>query len=274
MKSRYWMDLTTADFARLPAGTVALLPVAAVEQHGPHMPVGTDTFINRGIVARALELVPPELPVLVLPEQAVGTSTEHLDYPGTLSHPAAFLMGLWHNVLASAARAGVQKLLVFNSHGGQIALLQPVALQLRRELDVVTAFASWFDAGLPDGLFAGDEADHGIHAGAIETSMVMHLRPETIDHTALMDFPSRAVDMRSRFARLAPDPGNGRLAGFGWKMQDLNPYGACGDASIATPEAGRRLVDHAATALAELLVELAGIEPGFLATRTFLDPPA
>lgn len=269
-KSRYWIELSTRDIAALPPDTIAILPVAAVEQHGPHMPLGTDTLINRGIIARALDKLPADLSVLVLPEQAVGTSSEHLSYPGTLSHAPSALIGIWTTVLESAARAGIGKLLIFNSHGGQVGLLQPVALDIRRRLGMLCAYASWFDAGYPPGLFSPEEEAYGIHGGAIETAMMLHLRPELVDRAALADFPSRALDFRTAFSELQADPGNGRLGGFGWMAQDLNRYGVSGDASAATPEAGRRLVEHAAEKLATLLSEIAGIGADFLVADTFL----
>lgn len=274
LRSRYWMELTTADIARLPPDTVAILPVAAVEQHGPHMPLGTDALINRGLIARALELLPDRLPVIVLPEQTVGTSSEHLDYPGTLSHAPAALIGIWTALLEGAARSGIRKLLIFNSHGGQISLLQPVALDMRRRFGVLAAFASWFDAGLPEGLIPAAEEAFGIHAGAIETAMVMHLRPELVVAERLADFPSRSAGFQSRYKHLQSDPGRGRLAGFGWMAQDLNPFGAMGDATLATPEIGRQLVDHAAAALAALCVELHELGDGFLRMNTFLNDRA
>jgi len=269
-KSRYWIDLSTRDVAELPPDTIAILPVGAVEQHGPHMPLGTDAIINRGIVARALELVAADVSVIVLPEQTVGTSSEHLSFPGTLSHMPTALIGIWTTVLECTARAGIGKLLIFNSHGGQVSLLQPVALDIRRRLGVLCAYASWFDAGYPAGLFTPEEEEFGIHAGAIETAMMMHLRPELVDAASLADFPSRALDFRGAFSALQADPGNGRLGGFGWMAEDLNRFGAMGDASAATPEAGRKLVDHAAGKLATLLGEIGGIAPDFLASDTFL----
>ncbi|MDB5505569.1 MAG: putative Creatinine amidohydrolase [Devosia sp.] len=268
--ARYWLHLTTADFAALPKGTIALLPVGATEQHGPHLPVGTDTLINQGIVARMLELLDPTLSLVVLPTQPVGTSTEHLAFPGTLSHDPAAIMGIWTTLLENVVRAGISKLILFNSHGGQTRLLQPVALQLRQRHGVLAAYASWFDAGYPAGLFGDDELDFGIHAGAIETSMMLHLCPELVQQDRVMDFPSTAANFQSEFRLLQSDPGNGRAGGFGWMMQDLNPFGAAGDARLSSPEAGRALVDHAASALAELLIEIDRFDIGRLTPDTFL----
>ena len=189
--SKYWVDLTTADFTRLPPETVALLPVAAVEQHGPHLPVGTDTMINRGIVAEALEILGPDGPVLVLPEQAVGTSFEHEAYPGTLSHEAIALMGIWTAIFDSVRASGIRRALLFNSHGGQAALLQPTAVALRRR-GMLAAYTSWFWSDLPRQHFPEEEWRFGYHGGAIETAMMLHLRPDLVVTSEIRDFPSTA----------------------------------------------------------------------------------
>jgi len=270
---RHWMHLTTEDFANLPAGSIALLPVGSIEQHGPHMPVGTDTLINQGIVARLLELVDPTLPLLVLPTQSIGTSMEHLSFPGTLTYTPGEIMDIWLKALEGVVRSGVKKLVLFNSHGGQTRLLQPVALQLRQRFGVLAAYASWFDAGYPEGLYGKDELDCGIHAGAIETSMMMHLHPTLVKPDRFIDFPSKAAGLETEFDLLQSDPGNGRMGGFGWMMQDLNRYGAAGDARLATIEAGRTLVDHAATSLAKLLAEIHRFDVARLTPDTFLTEP-
>jgi creatinine amidohydrolase len=126
--------MTTTEFAALPADTVAVLPVAAVEQHGPHLPVYVDACLNEGVVARAIELLPPELPVTFLPMQAVGKSNEHLAFPGTLSLSAETLIRLWTEIAESVHRASVRKLVLFNSHGGQPQIMDIVARDLRVRL--------------------------------------------------------------------------------------------------------------------------------------------
>jgi creatinine amidohydrolase len=268
--SKYWVDLTTADFARISPETVALLPVAAVEQHGPHLPVGTDTMINRGIVAEALEILGPDGPLLVLPEQAVGTSFEHEAYPGTLSHEAIALMGIWTAIFDSVRASGIRRALLFNSHGGQAALLQPTAVALRRR-GMLAAYTSWFWSDLPREHFPAEEWRFGYHGGAIETAMMLHLRPDLVVTSEIRDFPSTAQTIAASGQHLAADPGDGHLAGFGWLSQDLNPYGAMGDARLATAAIGKALVGHAATRLAGLVREASRLPLDTLATRTFLD---
>ena len=270
VSSRYWVELSTHEIAALPPDTIALLPTGAVEQHGPHLPVGTDALISRGIVNRMLELAPAELPVVILPEQTIGTSHEHLSYPGTLSHTPSAIMDIWTTALEGAVRAGMRKLLLFNSHGGQVRLLQPTALLLRQRFSILAFYASWFDAGYPQGMFSREEVEFGIHAGAIETSMMLHLHPNLVARDFVDDFPSNAAAIDDEFRLLQSDPGSGRLGGFGWMMQDLHPSGAAGDARAATAQKGKALVDRAAERLAELLAEIHRFDLGRLSDTTFL----
>jgi creatinine amidohydrolase len=248
-----WQDLTTTDFQRLdPERTVAVLPVAAIEQHGPHLPVATDALINEGIVRRALELLPSECTVLVLPMQAVGKSDEHRDYPGTLTLSTETLIGAWTEIGASVRRAGVRKIVLLNSHGGQVAPLQIVARELRLRHAMLAVAASWFAMGLPEGVVPVEELRHGIHGGTIETSLVLALRPDLVRLDRARDFRPTSLALERDFPRLAAlGP-----AGRGWQAQDLHPAGVCGDATKATAEIGRACLEHVAKALAELLLEV------------------
>jgi creatinine amidohydrolase len=256
---RFWQEMTTAEFARLDhARVIALLPVGAIEQHGPHLPVAVDACINAGIVARALELLPGDLPVTVLPMLPVGKSDEHLAFPGTLTLSAETLVRLWTEVGLSVARAGVRKLVLFNSHGGQPQVMEIVARDLRVRLGMVVVAYSWYAAGLPQGLFPEDEVRHGIHAGAIETSMMLHLRPELVQMDQAANFAPLIREMADEGYRLLSPTGPARLA---WQAQDLHPSGAAGDARNADAERGRALVDHAARALVDLLREVDRFPP-------------
>jgi creatinine amidohydrolase len=251
---RFWQDMTTEEFARLERERViAVLPVGAIEQHGPHLPVCVDACINRGIVASALELLPDDLPVTVLPMLPIGKSDEHLAFPGTLTLSAETVIRLWTEVGDGVARAGVRKLVLFNSHGGQVALMDIVARELRIRHDMLVMAWSWFAAEMPAGLFAEPEVRFGIHAGAIETSMMLYLRPDLVQMSEAGNFPPLMGEMAQDGYRRLTAVGAGRM---GWQAQDLHPSGACGDATDADAERGRTLVEHAAKALAELLVEV------------------
>ena len=250
----WWQDLASPEFAALdPEATVAVLPVGAIEQHGPHLPVAVDTCLNEAIVRRALELAPAGLPALVLPTTAVGKSNEHVDYPGTLTLSAETLGRVWYEIGASVRRAGLRKLLLFNSHGGQPQVMQIVARELRIDHGMLAVAANWFSWGLPDGLFDAVELRHGIHAGAVETAMMLAVRPDLVDMAAAADFVPVTVADDLDYPRLRALG----AAGLGWQTQDLHGEGACGDATRATAEAGRAVIDHAARCLVELLQELA-----------------
>ena len=266
LPSRFWADLTTRDFALLQNAAlaeraVAVLPVAAIEQHGPHLPLSVDATVLQGVIDAALPLLPAQLPVLFLPPQVVGLSTEHLAYPGTLSLTPATVVALWTELGACAARAGVKKLLLFNSHGGNVAVMDIVARELRQHHGLLTYSASWFSLPLPDGvqaLFSAQEHRFGIHAGEIETSMMLHLAPQTVRMEQARDFRSTSQDRAGRYALL----GNGKSAKMGWAMQDYHPAGAVGNAAGATAEKGRAVVEAAGAQLALLLQELCALPVG------------
>lgn len=250
---RFWADMTTVEFARLDvARAIAVLPVAAIESHGPHLDVSVDATINAGILARALELMPDTLPVTILPPQPVGKSDEHGRFPGTLSLRPETVTGLWLDIGESVARAGLRKLVIFNSHGGQPQIADIVAGQLRARHGMLAVTCNWWRLVDASDLFDAGEIAQGIHGGAIETSMMLHLAPARVRVERIADFPSMAADLAARFKWLHP---HGRI-GFGWQIQDLNPDGACGDATQADADKGRVLVERAARNLVELLEEI------------------
>ena len=258
--SRYWAELSARDFAAaqasgLAAQTVAVLPVAAVEQHGPHLPLSVDAALLQGVIEAALPLLPADLPALFLPPQNVGLSTEHLAYPGTLTLSPATLIALWTELGECVARAGVKKLLLFNGHGGNVAAMDIVARELRQRCGLLVYSASWFSLPLPDavaGQFSAEEHRFGIHGGEIETSMMLHLAPHTVRMEHARDWRSTSQDRAGRYAIL----GNGKSAKMGWAMQDYHPAGAVGNAAAATADKGRAVVQGAAQALVQLLREL------------------
>lgn len=254
LPSGFWRDLTTEDFSDVDEErTVALLPVAAVEQHGPHLPLYTDACINEGIVALALERAPEDVSLLALPMLSVGDSLEHGDFPGTLTSRPETLIRYWCEIGECVAAAGVRKLILFNTHGGQTQVADIVALELRRTLGMLVVKAHMSAFGVPAGLFDDEEIAHGIHGGAVETSIMLHLRPDLVRQEAADNFEPLSLAMASEYKRLRP----GNRAGFAWMAQDLHPSGAAGDASAADAEKGRRIVAHAALRLAELAAETA-----------------
>lgn len=251
---RRWTEMTTDDFASGDtAAWIAVLPVAAVEQHGPHLPVGVDAMLGQGYLDRALALMPDDLPVAVLPMQTIGTSHEHLGFPGTLSLSPETVIRAWTEIGASVARAGVRKLVFLNSHGGNTSVLDIVARALRVSHGLFAVTTSWHRLGYPKDLFSADELRNGIHAGEIETSVMRALSPELVRMDSARDFPSETYAMERDYAQLrAATP-----AGFGWMAQDLHASGAIGNAAAGEAKAGEAAIDHGARAFIELLQDVA-----------------
>jgi creatinine amidohydrolase len=236
-----------------------MLPVAATEQHGPHLPLSVDTALVDGVVAAALAQIAADVPALFLPTQAVGFSPEHAAFAGTLTLKAETVLRLWTDIAESVAAAGVRKLVLFNAHGGQVGLMDVVARDLRARLGLLVYSVNWY--GLPlvgpqgedvNALFSAHEHRFGIHAGDIETSMLLALSPEKADMAQAGNFASSSEDRAKAYAIL----GNGKSAKLGWQMQDYNAAGAVGNAAAATADKGRLVLDAAGRALAQLLAEL------------------
>lgn len=256
MRSGYWQDLTTADFAHVdPERTVAVLPVAAIEQHGPHLPLSTDALINEALVRAALERVPAGADLLVLPSQDVGLSPEHTSFAGTLSIRDTTLLEAWTDIGRSVARAGVRKLIVLNTHGGQKTLVDLVAMRLRAELGMLVVRATYFAFGSPPGLFDPAELMHDIHGGEVETSLLLHLRPDLVRTAALADFKGLPHELASRNRVLGAE----KPVGIGWRAEDLHASGACGNAARADAARGAQHFDHLAARLAALVAEVAAM---------------
>ena len=252
MPARSWLDLTWQDFRdRDMVRAIAVLPVAAVEQHGPHLPVGVDTRIAEGYLAALA--VPDDLDVLVLPVQTIGKSDEHEGFPGTLTISAETALRAWVEIGASVCRAGCRKLVIVTSHGGNGAVVEIVVGELRRRHGMLAVTTSWHRMGYPDGLFTAEELRHGIHAGAVETALMRRLHPEAVREALTENFEPRTVAMERDLAVLRA----GRPAGFGWMAQDLHPSGALGDARQGSAAEGAALLAHGAGRFVALLRDVA-----------------
>ena len=273
--TRHWSDLSTADFAALDrARAIAVLPVAATEQHGPHLPLSVDTDLVNGVIAAALPHIPHDLPALFLPTQAVGFSPEHTRFAGTLTLKADTVLRLWTEIGECVAASGVKKLVLLNAHGGQVGLMDLVARDLRARLGMLVYSVNWFNLPLTDAQgqdvnarFSAEEHRFGIHAGEIETAMMLALRPERVRMDQAEYFRSTSQDRAMHF----PILGNGRSAKLGWMMQDYNANGAVGNAGAASAANGHAVLDAAGRALAQLLVEIDRLPPDTLTERTAFD---
>lgn len=253
-----WRDFAAADMSKV----VAVLPVAAIEQHGPHLPVGVDTFINEGYLARAIERVPNDLPVLFLPIQAIGKSNEHIEYPGTLTFSAETVTRAWTEIGDSVARTGCRKLIFMNSHGGNVAVLSAVARDLRVRHDMLAVQAGWHALGYPEGLFSAHERANGIHGGDAETSLMLAFRPKTVRMSEARDFQSSAVSIEQDFKKLRVT----QPISIGWMANDLNELGAVGDASNATAVKGEASAECGVEAFLELLRDVQAFDLSRLRT--------
>jgi creatinine amidohydrolase len=254
---RQWLDMTSEDFSASEVRDwIAVLPIAAVEQHGPHLPVGVDAMIMQGYLDRLVPEIPGDLPVTLLPLQAIGKSNEHLAFPGTLTFSAETASRMWIEIGESVHRAGLRKLVIVNSHGGNMAAMDIVARELRVRHGMLVAFTSWHLFGYPDGLFVDDEMRLGIHAGEIETSLMLDFRPDLVRMNRAEDFRPVTYAMEKSLAKLR----TGRPAGFGWMAQDLHPSGAAGNAAAATPDKGSASARHGVAAFISLLRDVSMFE--------------
>jgi len=249
---RRWQDLTTVEFETLdPEKTVAVLPVGAIEQHGPHLPVATDALVAAAVAEAAVRAA-ADLPVLLLPTMPVGKSNEHIDFPGTLTLPAETLIALWREIGESVARAGLRKMLFINAHGGQPQVMEIVARELRVRHEMLCVSSSWWHMGLPEGLVPPDEKRHGIHGGLVETSLILHLAPDLVHMDKAQDFKPVMAEIATTNDKLTYVGG----VGIGWQAQDIHPAGVAGNAKAATAEIGNAVFDHVVAGYRKLLAEI------------------
>lgn len=261
----YWQSLTGPEAERLARrDPVLVLPLAAIEQHGPHLPLSTDADIGRGLLARAIARLPDECPVRVLPLLPIGASTEHAHagLTGTLHVESGDLAAVIFRIGAALAGYGVRRLVLSNSHGGNRHAMETAGLQLRREHGLLVVKATYFsferppDVDLPE-----SEWRHGLHGGAIETAMMLHLHPDRVRAGQVTRFASLGQELEAVGSRILPEG----PAAFAWMAADLNPGGAAGDAGLATAEMGRRLVEHYGDTLGAIIRDARAFPVGRLA---------
>jgi creatinine amidohydrolase len=258
---RFWAELKSPDFARLDMRrSIAVLPLAAIEQHGPHLPLSVDTDLVNGVIAHALPHLAADLSVLFLPTQTVGRSIEHVAFPGTLTLSAAALMQAWVDLGECVARTGVKKLVLLNSHGGNVSTMDIVGRELRAHFGLTVALVNTFALPMPAAvqrLFGADEPRFGVHGGDVETSMMLALHPERVDMRQAQNFASSSQERAQNFTII----GNGSSVKLAWAAEDLNPLGAAGNAAAATADKGRAVLNASGQALAALLAEFDALTP-------------
>jgi creatinine amidohydrolase len=249
----WWGDFPASAFARIDAEkTIAILPVAAIEQHGPHLPLSTDSAIMEGMLGHVFGQLPAALDARFLPIQQIGKSTEHIRTPGTLTISPAALIDAWTDIGASVARAGIRKLVVVNSHGGNEEVVGIMTRELRARFDMLAVKTSWERFGHPTGCYSTSELRFGIHGGDVETSLMLHFRPDLVDMKKAGSFASATEKAEQTFKHLKPQSPHA----FAWLAQDLNPNGVVGDAAAATAEKGRLTAEHQSAGFVELLNDI------------------
>ncbi|UPT97539.1 creatininase family protein [Bradyrhizobium barranii subsp. apii] len=260
--SRDWIDINWANAAPADLSRwIAVLPLAATEQHGPHLPLETDVLIADAYLARVRELLPANVPATFLPVEPVGISTEHIDYPGTQTLPTEVALKRWTAIGEDVARRGLKKLVIITSHGGNSAAMMLVAQDLRAHHKLFVVTTSWSRLSGAEKLFPADEVRHGIHGGAVETSIMLARYPDQVRKDAIADFPASSIAMEKQHRWLSTQ----RPAPFAWQAQDLHTSGAIGNATLAAPEKGEQLIDQGARAFCELLAEVDNFDVNRLA---------
>ena len=246
----WWGDFTTEEFQDLdPEQTIAVIPIAAIEQHGPHLPVSTDSSIMQGMLDTVIRTVSDDLDIRILPIQCVGKSNEHQHAPGTLTIPATTLIDHWIELGHSIARAGIRKVVLVNSHGGNEEVMGIVARELRVRARMLAVKTSWMRFGLPDGLYSETETSYGIHGGDVETSLMLHFRADLVAMDKAQTFVSAVTRAEGEFDLLRHTGSHA----FAWIASDLNSNGAVGEANLATANKGEATAAHQAEGFLRLM---------------------
>jgi creatinine amidohydrolase len=221
-------------------------PFGACEQHGPHLPLITDTYFAENILIKTLDGLPREMPIWMMPSQSIGFSPEHQAFPGTLSLSANVLLSLVEDVGQQIASMGFKRLVFFNAHGGQIGLLQAVSRQLRIKCPSLAVLPCFLWSGVPglDDLLPHKEVEEGLHAALAETSLMLHMSGDLVRN----DF---YLDEKMSKEEIVTTPKGWSLEGASpcaWLTEDLSSSGIIGDASCSNPELGaaleNALIDH------------------------------
>jgi creatinine amidohydrolase len=229
---------------------IAVLPIAAIEQHGPHLPVGVDAIIAEGMVRRSAKAMPDDLPAVFLPIEEICKSNEHRAYPGTLTLDWDVVIPTWIQIGQSVARAGVGTLVIVTSHGGNVAPMDIAARDLRETTGlrvVTTAWSRFCPPAKTEGVFVD------IHAGLAETSWMLAMRPELVNMDRAEDFRSAQEDVVDGSGRLGYHMMSANMA---WMAGDLNPKGAVGNASAASAEQGEADIANMVDGFIALLRDL------------------
>jgi creatinine amidohydrolase/Fe(II)-dependent formamide hydrolase-like protein len=253
---RYLPYLTTTEVAGLPKEQAAVaVVVAAIEQHGPHLPIVTDLVLGESFLRLALEEIDASAQIWVLPSIAYGKSNEHRRFAGTITLSQETLAALLKDVARSVASAGFRRLVFVNSHGGNPPVLDYVSRDIREETGLMVFPVSVWRLGLEFAQVNDQEARWGTHAGEWETSLMLALAPELVraDRVAQVGgYPT--LDDGIKHVRLF-----GPVT-FAWVTEELSVAGTIGDPRPATFERGRAAVEATVARLADVLAEISRFE--------------
>lgn len=233
--------------------SVAIIPVSAIEAHGPHLPLGVDALLNDSLLDRVIQLNSSNSQILVLPNTNFGMSIEHSAYPGTISIKAETLIEYWIQIAVSLKKFGFKKVLFFNSHGGQVGIADIVLRRLRAEHNLLAHSLHWFKLQPPNGLFDAEELKYGIHGGEVETSLMLHTWPALVKMELAQNFVSLSKKLAEKYKFISP---TGSALSFGWQTQDLNIDGAVGNAAAANAEKGEQFFEFIASQVSVMISEI------------------
>jgi creatinine amidohydrolase len=254
-EQRFLPRLTRKQIHELPKEkALVILSLGAVEQHGTHLPVMTDALIGEATLTQALEKIEPDAGIWMIPPLSYGKSNEHLGYAGTISFSAATLQSVIMDIAESLKISGFRRLLLFNTHGGNMDVLNVVAREVRIKTGMMIFYLSPSSLNVAKDLISAEEREYGIHAGDYETSIVMSIKPGWVQG----DLRTSEIPDMSRYEFLTLE---GKIR-FAWVMDDISSSGIAGDATKATPEKGKLIQERVTDILAKALVELSEFEIG------------
>ncbi|MEW7008025.1 creatininase family protein [Lentilitoribacter sp. EG35] len=231
--------------------TIVIIPFGAYEQHGAHLPSDTDAIIATEL-ARRLGDVVDKLKIKLLPTEQIGYSIEHLDFGKTKSFSYQKAIERWLGIIKQQYDLGHRKILLLNAHGGNSPLLTIVATEARVKWNMLVVVTHWTRFGLPDELADKMDKSIDIHAGDIETSIMLSINSDLVNMKYTENFPSKQsvyIDNYKFLRAYGPHA-------FGWKMSDLNDQGVVGNASSATAEKGNLILEHTISGLKDLVTDI------------------
>lgn len=263
MSSKIWMEHNSSFFKNLNSRSLAILPVAAIEQHGDHLPSGTDAYIAEAMIDQVLQCLESEQDILVLPGLSFGVSLEHQHINSTITLSSDTFRNILLDIGASLARHGIKRFLILNSHGGNVSAINASILELRIKYKMFCITTNWMRFGLPTGILSEEEQAIDIHGGMIETALMMAIRPDLVQESHLRNFSSLQEKLVEKYKHLRAYG----LVSFGWLADDLNEAGVAGNARRASAEIGKLILHHQSRACAELVKEIQDFDLDLLSNK-------